>query len=332
MFNSYQYHEIFLRSEIERNRLTAFLAENGLDLEPLDCYIGIFDGQKLIGGGGYCDNVIKCIAINEAYRSEALTGTLISQLRSRFAERGYTNAFIFTKPQNEKIFRPLAFHTVGRSQNAVLLESDPNGVGGYVKQLSPYAENGTNGIIVTNSNPFTNGHRFLIETAASQVDRLHVFVLSQEQPPFTFMQRFDMVKKGVSDLPNVVVHKGGFYVISKATFPSYFIKDASTVARNQIELDLNVFATHIAPALNCSVRFVGTEPADKATLQYNEMMSEYLPKHGIEVRQIERLKVNGEIVSASSVRKLLNEGKYDKISTLVPATTFETVIQWKKSK
>lgn len=37
------------------------------------------------------------------------------------------------------------------------------------------------------------------------------------------------MEAGVAHLPNVVLHDSGPYIISNATFPSYFLKDEAAV-------------------------------------------------------------------------------------------------------
>ncbi|MDD3832034.1 MAG: [citrate (pro-3S)-lyase] ligase [Clostridia bacterium] len=321
MYNNYNIEEISLEYVNNRDRVKQFLTACGLAMEQLDCYLGIFDGDKLIGGGGVYKNTIKCVAILDEYQNEQLTNSLITQLRQIVFMQGYTNVFLFTKPKYNNLFAWLSFYPVGRSQDAVLLESKHNGIREYVEQLRQYRCVSLSGAIVMNCNPMTNGHLYLIEQARKRVDRLHIFIVAEEQKPFTFMQRFTLVQENCRQMDNVVVHKGTQYIISSATFPAYFIKDSSAVALNQMQLDLNIFATHIAPALNISLRFVGSEPLDNATNNYNQMMKSYLPEYGINVEVIERITTGGEVISASRVRKLFNEGALDRIAPLVPSNT-----------
>ena len=69
-----------------------------------------------------------------------------------------------------------------------------------------------------------------------------------------------MIRLGTADLANVTVCEGSAYAISQATFPTYFLKQLDKASENQIELDLQIFARYLAPALGATVRFVGTEP------------------------------------------------------------------------
>lgn len=75
--------------------------------------------------------------------------------------------------------------------------------------------------------------------------------------------------------------------------------------------------------MGINIRFVGEEPEDTVTRQYNENMKNILPRYGIDFCEIPRKKINGEIISAKSVRAALKVGDFKKISKLVPITTLE---------
>ncbi len=180
------------------------------------------------------------------------------------------------------------------------------------------------GAIVMNCNPFTLGHRYLIEYAAEKCDRLYVFAVEEDLSFFPFTDRIDLIRKGVSDLKNVTVLPSGKFIISRTTFPAYFEKEAST--DNTIvdaSSDIETFAKHIAPALNISVRFAGEEPLDNVTRQYNSQMKMLLPKYGIDFEVIPRKEIDGAVISASRVRKLLKENNFAEIEKLVPKTTLD---------
>ncbi|MDR1378262.1 MAG: GNAT family N-acetyltransferase [Synergistaceae bacterium] len=185
------------------------------------------------------------------------------------------------------------------------------------------------GCVVANCNPFTRGHRYLIETASLVSERLYVIVVEDpggvvnaaNRPAFPFEVRFRLVREGVKDLRNVFVLSGGEYVISAATFPSYFTGEKD-VAFVHAALDLEIFATRIAPALSITRRFVGTEPFSPVTNIYNETMKRLLPRHGIAVEELERIQVGGTAVSASRVRALLRKGSVEDARELVPPCTW----------
>lgn len=173
-----------------------------------------------------------------------------------------------------------------------------------------------------NCNPFTLGHRYLIEQAAKQVERLYVMVVREDCSLFAYTERKAMVEQGVADIENVTVIDGSDYAISRATFPTYFLKRLDDAADTQMQLDLDLFRRHIAPALGATVRFVGTEPTDQLTQRYNQLMHEALT----DVREIDRLAKDGNAVSASRVRKAMEQGDMNTIRQLVPPTTLPYII------
>lgn len=173
-----------------------------------------------------------------------------------------------------------------------------------------------------NCNPFTLGHRYLIEQAAKQVERLYVMVVREDCSLFAYTERKAMVEQGVADIENVNVIDGSDYAISRATFPTYFLKRLDDAADTQMLLDLDLFRRHIAPALGATVRFVGTEPTDQLTRRYNQLMHEALK----DVRETVRLEKDGNAVSASRVRKAMEEGDMNTIRQLVPPTTLPYII------
>lgn len=180
---------------------------------------------------------------------------------------------------------------------------------------------GVNGSIVMNCNPFTLGHRYLIEQALKQVDYLIIFVVEEDKSVFTFKERFAMVVEGTKDLENVMVVPSGKLILSQTTFPEYFLKIEDEDIVHNVEFDITLFAEQIAPKLNITYRFVGEEPEDKVTDEYNEAMKRILPKYGINIIEIPRAKVEGKMISASSVREKLLKGKSTDIERLVPLTT-----------
>ncbi len=179
------------------------------------------------------------------------------------------------------------------------------------------------GAAVMNCNPFTLGHRYLIETAAKQCDHLIVFVVEEDKSVFPFADRLKLVEEGTRDIPNVKVIPSGSFVLSSLTFSEYFNKSELQDRVIDTSLDVTVFAQEIAPCLNITKRFAGEEPFDSVTRQYNETMSRILPQYGIEFVEIPRKELNSEPISASRVRRLLDEKKFDELSGLVPKTTFE---------
>jgi [citrate (pro-3S)-lyase] ligase len=181
------------------------------------------------------------------------------------------------------------------------------------------------GSIIMKCNPFTLGHRYLINEALKEVELLYIFVVEEDKSIFPFIDRIDLVKSGTKDLKNVIVLPSGKYIISAVTFPTYFQKEHITSLDNNMDasIDLDIYGQFIAKSLDITIRFVGEEPLDIVTDMYNRQMREILPQYGIEVRIIKRKENRNMVISASRVRKLLKDNNFDKIAELVPETTLE---------
>jgi [citrate (pro-3S)-lyase] ligase len=279
------------------------------------------DGRPLATGSRQ-DNVLKCIGVDPSAQGEGLAATVVTELIKDAIRNGYSHLFIFTSPKSAQLFRQLGFHMVAGTADAVLLENRANGIGDFVAGLENPPADGIVSAIVANCNPFSYGHRYLVETASRASGLVHLFVLSADKSRFSAADRMRMVRDGTADLKNVVVHPTGDYLISAATFPSYFIKDKARADAINCGLDLTIFAQCFAQPLGIVRRYVGTEPTDAVTLAYNRQMQALLPSFGIEVIEVPRLEKNGAAVSASRIRKLLDEGRLDEIEGLAPPSTF----------
>lgn len=183
------------------------------------------------------------------------------------------------------------------------------------------ADYGKVGSIVMNCNPFTYGHRYLIENALEIVDFLIIFVVEEDLSLFSFTERFSMVREGVADLKNVMVVSSGSFILSQMSFPEYFIKETSEDIMEHMEQDITTFAKNIASQLGIKCRFCGEEPEDVVTAQYNMVMKKILPQYDIELVEIPRKTMNGKCISASLVRRYMEENNWDKLVELLPETT-----------
>lgn len=309
IYEEKQIQELPLSVPLFRKKVESFLKTNGLRLEKVNLYMAIQDAdENILAGGGLDGDTIKCIAVSEKARSGGLAVPLISRLISVAAQQGHTNVKVFTKPENTAIFESLGFTVLGRAPKAVLMENG-RGLAAYLSGF-PVKPGITDGVIIMNANPFTIGHKYLIEKAAGQVDHLFVIVVKEDVSRFPYADRLAMTKAACADFSNVTVCEGSDYQISAATFPTYFLKELSDASETQMRLDLDIFAKHIAPALGATVRFVGSEPQDALTARYNAIMKEVLPAAGVQVVELPRLCYSelGEEspVSASAVRKGLD--------------------------
>lgn len=337
MYTEYEIRQLPLTLKAYRQRVERFLTNNGLRLDDVDYYVGVYEvgDDELLAGGGLKGNVIKCIAVDNKLRDEGMSNRLVSHLISKAHELGFSTIRVFTKPDNLHIFESLSFRLLATSPKAILMETG-DGLKRYCAQLTslPAFPTSKRGVIVMNANPFTRGHRYLIEQAARQVDHLFVVAVKEDLSMFGYEERLAMIQAGCRELDNVTVVEGSDYAISATTFPTYFLKQLTDASETQMTLDLDLFARQVAPALGATVRFVGSEPTDTLTRRYNELMKQQLPEKGIEVIEIERLQLPSEndeteqdtSVSASAVRRFLNEGSLQKAAALVPPTTLPYLI------
>lgn len=179
----------------------------------------------------------------------------------------------------------------------------------------------TVGAIVMNCNPFSKGHRYLIEQAKQQVEFLIIFVVEEDASLFSFEERYRMVFDGTKDLENVMVVPSGEFILSRNTFEEYFTKVETELIVLNAEYDINIFADYIAEPLHITHRFAGEEPIDQITKIYNETMKKILPQKGITFVEIPRIRVKEKVISASAVREYFKRGEYSKASEMLPETT-----------
>lgn len=336
--------EVPLGSPHFSDKVSRFLGANGLRMEALDSYYSVQDQDgNILAGAGISGDIIKCVAVSSEMRSEGLLTPLISRI---VAGRG--NLKVFTKPEYRILFESLGFKLLASAPLAILLENG-RGLQQYCQYLKESAHAAKEnyfsgrrqknqfpsasttpshisvGVIVMNANPFTLGHKYLIDKAKELVDMLYVIPVKEDLSKFPYTERLAMIRAGVenpclsfasptaeenyfsrrcaknqfpsaSTMPphidgSVVVLEGSDYSISAATFPTYFLKDLSDASETQMRLDLDLFTRHIAPALGATLRFVGTEPNDPLTARYNALMQEILPANGINCIEIARYQV-----------------------------------------
>jgi [citrate (pro-3S)-lyase] ligase len=232
----------------------------------------------------------------------------------------------FKGTESETKFNIILKDFIHRKITAKTNKYDNASLNSYIEYLRNESVDcqGVIGSVVMNCNPFTNGHRYLIEQALKLCDFLYIFVVEEDKSFFSFEDRFMLVKEGTSDIPNVRVIPSGNYIISSVTLPEYFEKETNRNIKIDASQDVNVFAESIAPVLKITKRFLGEEPLDPVTNQYNQALVNSLPEKGISVTVIPRKEiVEGKPISASAVRKLLEIKDFNAIANVVPKTTLD---------
>ncbi len=323
MYSDYEIREIPTGYAPARKAVEAFLQSHGLTLDRIDYYAAVYPAgtDRIVAAGGLLRDAIRCIATDSQERDEHLAGRLVSHLMTIVRRRGYPTVKVFTKPENRAIFESMAFKTIAETAGVAFMENSQQPLHDYLDSLRRLRRGGSSGVIVMNCNPFTLGHRYLVSRAAREVDNLYIIPLLDSAGGFTYDERREMMLRGTRDIANVTVCSGSAYSISRATFPTYFIKRPDDATDSQIAIDLEVFARYIAPALGATVRFVGTEPIDPLTRRYNEVMLRTLPARGIRVRVVERLEEGGKPVSASATRAMIAANRMHAAMEQVPPTT-----------
>ena len=302
----------------------------------LDYTCGMYDDEMNIIATGSCfGNTLRCMAVSSAHQGEGLMNQIVTHLISVQFERGNTHLFLYTKCNSAKFFGDLGFYEIARIDGQIVfMENRKTGFTSYLEKLKKETEQSEVfrqfscndsaktkiAALVMNANPFTLGHQYLVEKAASENDILHLFIVSEDQSLVPFSVRKKLVLEGTAHLKNIIYHESGPYIISNATFPSYFQKDADAVMESHANLDLTIFV-RIAQTLGINYRYVGEEPNSQVTGIYNEIMAKKLPENQIACKIIPRKEANGSVISASTVRTALKSGKMELLKTLVPETT-----------
>ncbi|VFS45427.1 [Citrate [pro-3S]-lyase] ligase [Budvicia aquatica] len=227
MYNSTIFSQV-KRSDYKKiAEITKFLRKNDLNIDTsVEIFITVTRDNQIIACGGIADNIIKCVAINENVRGEGIALSLATELVNLAYENHHTHLFIYTKTQNEVLFRQCGFFPIASVPGiVVLMENSSCRLRRYSEQLSKSRQAGAKiGCIVMNANPFTLGHQFLVQQAAAQCDWLHLFLVKENTSTFPYVDRLRLVTEGTSGIHNLTVHPGSEYMISRATFPCYSLK------------------------------------------------------------------------------------------------------------
>lgn len=317
------------KSERRRVEWEALLARSKLRPDAraqshIEATLGLYDASgRLAAAGSVSAKTLRCIAVDPDYRGEDLLGTLLSELSAYEYMRGYTHLYLYTKCESAPRFRAFGFFEIARAEGlSVFMENSATAFDEYVAKLERGA--GCQAAIVINANPFTLGHRHLVETARKSCDTLHIFVVSEDVSAFSAKDRLDMVRAGTADIDGVIYHPTEDYLVSRATFPSYFLKEEDDATAAQALIDAKVFV-RIARACGITQRFLGEESESGVTAAYNGVLMSELPKQGVSCTEIARLQADGVPISASRVRALIAAGHVGELHKLAPKSTCEAI-------
>lgn len=291
----------------------------------LDYTCAMYDEDMNVIATGSCfGNTLRCLAVSHFHQGEGLMNSVVTHLVQEQISRGNIHLFLYTKCESAPFFNTLGFYEIVRiNGQIVFMENRKNGFERYLNRMKKESRpSEKSAAVVMNANPFTCGHQYLVEKASAENDLVHLFIVSEDASLVPFSARRKMVMEGTSHLHNICYHDSGPYIISNATFPSYFQKNPDAVIRSHAMLDLAVFAK-IASALGITSRYVGEEQRSHVTGIYNQIMEEKLPGYGVECKIVPRKECDGRVISASDVRVALKEQDLDKLKQLVPETTMK---------
>ena len=345
--SDYIISQIYPSDILANKQINELLLAEGIRRDAnLDYTCDMYDDEMNIIATGSCfGNTLRCMAVSNAHQGEGLMNQIVTHLISVQFERGNTHLFLYTKCNSAKFFGDLGFYEIARIDGQIVfMENRKTGFSAYLERLKKESEqsevterfatdntpilskvsskaqkNLRIAALVMNANPFTLVHQYLVEKAAES-DILHLFIVTEDQSLVPFSVRKQLVLEGTAHLNNIIYHESGPYIISNATFPSYFQKDADAVMESHANLDLTIFV-RIAQALGINCRYVGEEPNSQVTGIYNKIMAKKLPENKISCTIVPRKEANGAVISASTVRTALKNDNIELLKTLVPETT-----------
>ncbi|MDO9628925.1 MAG: adenylyltransferase/cytidyltransferase family protein [Acholeplasmataceae bacterium] len=325
------YRFVDCMSKTELSDVQNLLIQNDLSFDDnVTQTIGIYDGETMVATGSLYSNVIKMIAVDTSHQGENLTAMILTHLIRILNEKGIQKYFLFTTQKSKAFFLNYNFSLVYENDFVVMLENKFDTIIERLTRLraSITYNRGTIASIVMNCNPVTLGHLYLIEKCASQNDNVIIFLVEENKSVFPYEIRLELLKKSTAHLKNVHILPSTPYIISTATFPTYFLKEMSERSVVYMNLDISIFNKYFIPIFSIDFRYVGSEPLDPTTNAYNETMKKILKEKLV---VIERLRDKQNVVSASLIRKLAVEKKYDMIKMYTPTPTYK-FLKSKKGK
>lgn len=314
--------------EEEKLIVTNFLNEYDLDYElDIDYSILVYYHEKLIATSSLSNNVMKCFLVATDFIGQNVTNLMFSHLVNVLMQKGISHYFVFTTPRNETVFKSFNMKVLVKTMNTVLLEGGDtihNVLGNLKKEYN--INDHKKSCVIINANPMTLGHMYLIETAAKESEEVLVFVVSEDLSSFPFSDRLEIIKEACKSLSNVTVLPTLSYLVSKITFPKYFLKEDQLIQDEQTLVDVMIYKEYYTKIFNIKKRYLGEEPLSYNTSKYNKVLSDYL-NGGIKI--IERKKSGSKVISASLVRKLIKANKISQIKKYVPKATYDYLLSEK---
>lgn len=184
------------------------------------------------------------------------------------------------------------------------------------------------GSIVMAANPFTLGHAGIIDIISNECDFFYVFVIEDDSFDFSFIDRYEMVRRYCLKYNNCRVLPTGQFFGAAFLFPEYHSKyEYKDKLIKPPYLDTLVYAKIISPLLHITRRYVGTEDKDPVTNQFNTYLEKILPTYDIELKVIKRIKSFDDMsISGSSVRQMIKDSHTsESLLKFIPKTTLDVL-------
>lgn len=320
---NYTIKDCILKPEFED--VKHLLLSLDLMVEDVTETIMIYDEEELIGTGSIDHNIIKMIGVLPAYQGLNITSLIMTELTQRLYQKGVHKFFLYTQPKSIDLFAHFDLNLIVQTPDMAMFENKLNSITDYLNLLKNQIpkKQGLRASLVMNCNPMTNGHLYLIEKASKENHDVLLFLVEENRSVFKFEDRFNIVKEAIKHLENVFLIPSGPYIISSITFPTYFLKSLSLASKAYMQLDATIYNQYFMPILEIDKRYVGHEPKDPMTYAYNQTMKEILKKKLV---IIDRITYEDNVISASYVRSLAREKRFDDIKKIVPDSTYKFLI------
>lgn len=315
--------EAFLQEE--KNKVISFLRTFDLLYDKdINKTFYIENDEDIIGTISISDYIIKDLAVSPLYQGENIASILINHVINYFVNNNIYNYQVFTKKEYKEKFLSLNFRLLIETDKLVMLEGGVNSIEESLQKIkkqldirfAPLDETSDIAAVVINGNPVTLGHEYLVERASKNHLMVVVFIVEEDKSDFSFVERLSMAYLTFHKYSNVYVLPSTKYIVSKLTFPSYFLK-SDEVEEELSRVDALIFKKYFMKELFIKKRYIGTEAVSKMTT-YNKVLKDEL-KEAIEI--VDRCMLDGEVISARKVRNLLKEGNITEALKYIPNET-----------
>ncbi|MBZ7986895.1 GNAT family N-acetyltransferase [Campylobacter canadensis] len=317
--------KINLNDNKQKLLLIDFIKANSLEFsDEIDLAFVVFYKDKIIACICKFKLMIKYVIIDKEHQKENIFSLLLNTMITYAKEQNINTLRLCTCKHNAIKFQNFSFRLLCTSKELCLLEYGYSLFDEFINNIRAKLDtNKSYTSIVMNANPFTLGHKYLIDCALKHNENLILFIVSEDKSFFTFKERFMIVKENLKKYKNILIFPSGDYIISNATFSTYFLKQDINLAKSY--LDAKIFSSLIAPCLNIKSRFVGSEPNCKVTNAYNMALKECFKEDNLDLFELSRISINNKIISASLIRKYIAENNFNEIKKYLSDTSLKLI-------